>query len=158
MYVAVHLLVTLMLTLTKFVYMYTTHTHTHMHSCSYIHTHTHTHTHIYHTELTLTVDNLTAVLDSVRGNMDGIISWLQIPYSKQSELQQQYDRGQVNRGYAEYFINNNLVPLWTMVANALWEGRETGALEMVQKLYLKGEPYVLWCKSEGKNVSLRILC
>ena len=119
MYVAVHLLVTLMLTLTKFVHMCThTHTHTHMHSCSYTHTHI-----IYHTELTLTVDNLTTVLDSVRGNMVGVISWLQIPYSKQSELQQQYDKGQVNRGYAEYFINNHLAPLWTMVANALWELR-----------------------------------
>ena len=136
-YVTVHLLITLMLTLT-----------TSVHISAYTHTHTHTHTH--HTEPTLIVDNLTAVLDSVQGNMRSVIVWLQISFFQKSELQQQYDRGQVNRVYAEYFISNNPCPSWTIVANALWILYEAGALEMIQKLYLKGEPCVHLCRIEGR--------
>ena len=137
-YVAVHLLITLMLTLTA----------------SHIHTHTHTHTLtlIRHTEPTLTVDNLTAVLDSVQEYMNIVIDDLHIPDSKQRQLQQQYDSGQVNTARAEYIIRYHPSPSWTIIANALWYYREAGALEMVQKLYLKGESCAHSCRSEGRII------
>ena len=121
-YVAVHLLITLMLTLTTSVHMSTSSTHTL--TC--------------HTEPTLTANNLTAVLDSVQESMDFITQRLHIPYSKQRQLQQQYDSGQVNTARADYIIDHHPSPTWTVVANAVWYYREAGALEMVQKLYLKG--------------------
>ena len=123
-----------------------THMHTctctHTHTCTYTHTHKNTqiHAHTNHTEPTLTVDNLTTVLDSVQMNMYFVTRWLGIPRSQVDELQQQY-KGQISRGYAEYFIINNVAPSWTTVANALWLNWETGSLKIVQ-VYLKGEPHM----------------
>ena len=135
--VAVHLLITLMLTLTTSVHMSTS---------------THTHTLTHHTEPTLTVDNLTAVLDSVQKDMDSVLLYLHIPSSKRRQLQQLYDRGQVNTARADYIIDHHPTPSWTIVANALWYWRAAGALEMVQKLYLKGEPCAHSCRSEGRII------
>ena len=145
-YVAVHLLITLMLTLTTSVHMSTS-------------THTHTHTLTRHTEPTLTVDNLTAVLDSVQEHMDSVLLYLHIPYFKQGQLQQQYDSGQVNTARADYIIDHHPSPSWIIVANALWRLRAAGALEVVQKLYLKGEPCAHSCRSEGRIIlSVSELC
>ena len=127
------------------------------HICAHVHLYTHTHTHTLtrHTEPTLTVDNLTAVLDSVqRWNMDAVLFYLHIPSSKPLQLQQQYDSGQVNTACADYIIDHHPSPSWTVVANALWLFQEAGALEMVQKLYLKGEPYAHGCRSEGRIMSV----
>ena len=140
-YVAVHLLITLMLTLTTYVHMSTS-----------THTHTHTHTHTRHTEPTLMVDNLTAVLDNIQVYMDFVLSNLHIPSSKRDQLEQQYDSGQVNTAYADYIINHHPSPSWTIIADAFWSWYAAGALEMVQKLYLKGEPCAHSCKSEGRII------
>ena len=82
--------------------------------------------------------------------MDLFLSYLHIPSSKQRQLQQQYDRGQVNTACADYIIDHHPSPSWMIVANALWFWGEAGALEMVQKLYLKGEPCAHSCRSEGR--------
>ena len=105
-------------------------------------THTHIHTVTHHTEPTLTVDNLTVVLNSVQDDMNYVLSYLHIPSSKQEQLQQQYSRGQVNTARADYIIDRHPAPSWTLVANALWYWTAAGALEIVQKLYLKGETCV----------------
>ena len=42
--------------------------------------------------------------------------------------------------YSIFFLTDNPSPSWSTVALALWEAGEHGALEVVQKLYLKGEP------------------
>ena len=113
-----------------------------------------THTHTRHTEPTLTVDNLTTVFDSVpQWNMISIANLLDIPNSKQYQLQQNYGSELVNNtAYADYIIGHHPCPSWTMVANALWYWKESGALEMVQKLYLKGEPCAHSCRSEGRII------
>jgi hypothetical protein len=105
---------------------------------------------MHHTEPTLTVKNLTAVLDSVQGHIDYITGYLRIPSLKRDQLKQQYNRGQVNTAYADYIIGHHPSPSWTIVADALWFGLATGALEMVQKLYLKGEPCAHSRRSEGR--------
>ena len=105
-----------------------------------------THTLTRHTEPTLTVDNLTVVLNSVQDDMNYVLSYLHIPSSKQEQLQQQYSRGQVNTARADYIIDHHPAPSWTVIANALWYWTAAGALEIVQKLYLKGEPCVHSCK------------
>ena len=115
-------------------------------------THTHIHTVTHHTEPTLTVDNLTVVLISVQDDMNYVLSYLHIPSSKQEQLQQQYSRGQVNTARADYIIDHHPSPSWMMVANALWRWRAAGALEMVQTLYLKGEPCAHSCRSEGRII------
>ena len=112
-----------------------TSTHTHIHT----HTHTHTHTQTCNvTEPSLTADTLSSILDSVQ-SLDDVGAWLQIPLSKREELQRQYDRRQLPRAYSTIFLTEVPSPSWSTVALALWENRELGALEIVQKSYLTGE-------------------
>ena len=109
-----------------------------------------------HTEPSLTLDTLTSVLDGVQ-HLDGGVgvgAYLQIPDSKRDELQHQYDRRQLPRAYSTVFLTDNPSPSWSTVALALWEAKEHGALEVVQKLYLKGEPCAHSCRSEGRIGSL----
>ena len=105
----------------------------------------------------MTLDNLTSVLDGVQ-NLDdddgGVTDWLQIPRSKRDELQGQYERRQLSRAYSTYYLSKHPSPSWSIAAFALWEKGEHGALEVVQKLYLKGEPYAHSCRSEGRTGSL----
>ena len=82
--------------------------------------------------------------------MNFVLSDFHIPSSKQDQLQSQYGRGQVNTARANYIIDDHPAPSWTIVANALWFWKAAGALEMVQRLYLKGEPCAHSCRSEGR--------
>ena len=106
-----------------------------------------------HTEPSLTLDTLTSVLDGVQ-DLDGVGVYLRIPYSKREELQCQYDRRQLPRAFSTVFLTDNPSPSWSTVAYALWQAGEHGALEVVQKLYLKGEPCAHSCRSEGRIGSL----
>ena len=103
-------------------------------------------------EPSLTLDNLTSVFDGV-SDVDRLVSigWLQIPSSKQDELQQQYDGREWMRAYSTYYITQHPAPSWRIIALALWEEVELGALEVVQKLYLKGEPCADSFRSEGRS-------
>ena len=117
------------------------------HICTHVHLPT-------HPEPSLTLDNLTSVLDGVE-NMDRVATWLQIPQSKQDELRRQYDRQQIKRALSAYFMSHHPAPSWLIVADALWMTKNHGALEVVQKLYFKGELYADSCRSEGRmSVSL----
>jgi hypothetical protein len=89
----------------------------------------------------LTLDALSSVLDGIQ-NLKSVVMWLEIPDSKRDELKQQYDRRQLPRAYSTVFLTEIPSPSWSTVALALWGAREYGALEVVQKLYLKGEPCV----------------
>ena len=102
-----------------------------------------------HTEPSLTLDTLSSILDGVQ-SLDDVGEWLQIPDSKRYELQRQYDRRQLPRAYSTVFLTDNPSPSWSTVAFALWEEGEHGALEVVQKLYLKGEPCAHSCRSERR--------
>ena len=107
-----------------------------IHTCLLI-----THTDHMHTlsEKSLTLDNLNCILDGVQ-NMDyGVTNWLQIPPIKRDELQQQFNGNQLKRAYIVHFLSCHPAPSWRIVANALWQADEYGALELVQKFYLKGE-------------------
>ena len=116
--------------------------------------HTCTYTYMYmHTEPSLTLDTLTSVLDGIQ-RLDDVGAWLQIPYTKREELQRQYDRGQLPRVFSTVFVTDNPSPSWSTVTFALWQEGEHGALEVVQKLYLKGEPCAHSCRSEGRIGSL----
>ena len=108
-----------------------------------------------HTEPSLTLDTLSSVLDDVQ-RLDGDVlgSYLQIPHSKRVDLQHQYDRRQLPRAFSTVFLTDNPSPSWSTVALALWQAEELGALEVVQKLYLKGEPCAHSCRSEGRIGSL----
>ena len=118
-----------------------TYSHTHMHTHTHIHTHMHTYS---YTEPSLTLDTLSSVLDGAQhlDGLDDLRGWLQIPDSKGIELQQQYDNRQLPRAFSTVFLTENPSPSWNTVAHALWEMEELGALEVVQKLYLKGEPCI----------------
>ena len=97
-----------------------------------------------HTEPSLTLDTLSSVLDGVQHmyDLDDIGTWLQIPGFKRDEIERQYDWRQLPRAYSTVFLTDNPSPSWSTVAYALWEAGEHGALEVVQKLYLKGQPCV----------------
>ena len=80
-----------------------------------------------------------------------VVDLLHIPYSKQRELRQQYPVvAQRKRAYSAYYLAHHPGPSWRIIANALWRSKNHGALEVVQKLYLKGEPCVDSCRSEGR--------
>ena len=101
------------------------------------------------------MDNLSTVLDGVQdSDMDYSARWLHIPDSNRDELKQRYDSIQVKRALAEYFIKHHPAPSWTIVATALWINGESEALEVVQKLYLKGEPCEHSCRSEERILSV----
>ena len=117
------------------------------HICAHVHLPT-------HPEPSLTLDNLTSVFDGVK-DMEFVGAWLQIPDSKQDELEQQYDGQQIKRAFSAYFMSHHPAPSWLIIAIALWCMKEHGALEVVQKLYLKGKPCADNCRSEGRmSVSL----
>ena len=119
-----------------------THTLTHTWHVHLLHTHTYIHIHM-HTEPSLTLDTLSSVLDNVQRLGDSIVGdYLQIPNFKLEEFKRQYDRRQLPRVYSTVFLTDNPSPSWSTIALALWEVGEHGALEVVQKLYLKGEPCI----------------
>ena len=95
-----------------------------------------------HTELTLTEENLTSLLEGVK-DLDGVIGvtfYLHIPVSRQSEIQRQYSSiTQRRQEYCRYWLTYHPSPSWLVVANALYMKDECGALEVLQKFYLKGE-------------------
>ena len=93
------------------------------------------------------------------GNLDSLGYWLHIPYSKCEELQQQYPVvAHLKHAYSTYFLTHHPSPSWRIIATALWGKGELVALEVVQKLYLKGEPCADSCRSEGRIGSLSIMC
>ena len=114
-YVAVHLLTTLMLTLTTSVHI--------------------------STEPTISLRTITSVMSGVQ-DMDRVAYWLQIPPSKQTEIQQQYDSVPLRKqAYMEYWLAHHPAPSWKVIAISLWVTGELAALEMVQKLYFKGKSH-----------------
>ena len=105
------------------------------------------------------LDNLNTVMESVsEGGLRGVGTWLQIPDSKKAELQEQYPVvAQLKRAYSAYFLTHHPAPCWWIIATALYRKGELGALEVVQKLYLRGEPCADSCRSEGRIDSLCIM-
>ena len=123
--------------------------------CAHIHIHTHTCTYTCtYTEPSLTLDTLSSILESVQrlDGFGGVGFYLQIPRFKRDELGQQYNRRQLSRAYSTVFLTENPSPSWSTVALAMWEAGEHGALEVVQKLYLKGEPCAHSCRGEGSYI------
>ena len=89
---------------------------------------------------------------------EGVVDWLHIPYTKREELQQQYPVvAQRRLAYSVYYLAHHPGPSWRIIATALYNAGEHGALEVVQKLYLKGEPCADSCRSEGIIGSLCIV-
>ena len=73
--------------------------------------------------------------------MDSVAARLQSPVSKRVEIHQQYASGPGRkRAYMEYWVAHHPAPSWKMIAISLWQSRELGALEVIQKLYFKGKP------------------
>ena len=106
------------------------------------------------------LENLNTVMEGVSnveltGYGSGILDQLHIPWSKQVELQQQYPVvAQLKRAYSTYFLTHHPAPCWWIIATALYNGRELGALEVVQKLYLRGEPCADNCRKIAQNLKL----
>jgi hypothetical protein len=102
-----------------------------------------------HKEPSLTLDALSSVLDGVQDPID-VGKWLQIPCSKRAELWRHYDWRQLSRAYSTVFLTEVPSPSWNTLALALWHTGELGALEVLQKLHLKGKPCEHGCRSEGE--------
>ena len=88
-------------------------------------------------------------------NRKNVLDWLHIPRPKQRELQQQYPVVvHHKRAYSAYYLAHHPGPSWRVIATSLWQRGELEALEVVQKLHLKGEPCADSCRSEGRIGSL----
>ena len=105
------------------------------------------------------LENLNTVMESIsEGGLDGVGVWLHIPVSKHQELQQQnHVVAQRKRAYSAYFLTHHPAPCWRIIATALYRKNELGALEVVQKLYLRGEPCADSCRNERSIDSLCIM-
>ena len=105
------------------------------------------------------LENLNTVMEGViEAELEDVGMWLHIPLSQQRELEQQYPVvAQRKRAYSAYFLTHHPAPCWWIIATALYELRELEALEVVQKLYLRGEPCADSCRSEGRIDSLCIM-
>ena len=78
-------------------------------------------------------------MDGVQDMDRIVVDCLQIPFSKQRDIWQQYASGpHRNRAYMDYWITHHPAPSWKLIAISLWVARELKALEVVQKLYFKG--------------------
>ena len=98
------------------------------------------------TEATLTLENLTSLLEGVRV-LDIMADFLHIPDNKQVEIRRQYSNiSQQKQEYWQYFLSQHPTPSWLIVADALYLTGEHGALEVLRKLYLKGRPHVVAIK------------
>ena len=88
---------------------------------------------------TLTLSNLTTLLENVDWNDVGSGLW--IPRSKRNMIQQQHHGSQCRQACWEFYLNEAPFPCWKRVAHALYLGnrRYLEELEIVQKKYLKGE-------------------
>ena len=103
---------------------------------------THLHVPLHHTEPTLTVENLTSLLEGVK-DLNMVALWLHVPGSKRKEMAQQYRSiPQSKQAYCEWWLTHHPSPSWLVVANALYKRYEHGALKVLQKMYLKGKPHV----------------
>ena len=102
------------------------------------------------------LENLNSVMEGVtEGGLDIVGAWLHTPQSKRDELEQQYPVvAQRRRAYSAYFLTHHPAPCWWIIATALYELWELGALEVVQKLYLRGELCADSCRSDGRIDSL----
>ena len=101
-------------------------------------------------EPTLTVSNLYDALEEVK-ELDEIGDGLEIPTSKQQDINSQYSRdSQRKQAIMEEFINNHPAPSWRLVADFLYKmdtgdrrrgrefGKYLGALQTIKQKYLKG--------------------
>lgn len=70
----------------------------------------------------------------------GVTGYLHIPLSKRVEIKRQYSSASQRRQeYSRYWLAHHPCPSWLGVADALYMSREHGALEVLQRFYLKGE-------------------
>ena len=91
-------------------------------------------------------------------NFPTVAALLHIPDLKQEQIEVEYPVvTQRKRAYSAYYLTHLPGPSWRIIATALYNAKEFGALEVVQKLYLKGEPCADSCRSEGRFGSLCIL-
>ena len=107
-----------------------------------------------HTEPTLIEENLTSLLERVE-DLDGVAADLHIPRSKRDEIKRQYSSiSQRRQQYCCYWLSDHPAPSWLAVADTLYRKRDHGALEVLQKFYLKGEHiHVPERKLEGSGIS-----
>ena len=70
----------------------------------------------------------------------GVATFLHIPDSKRNTIKRQYSSiSQRRLQYCRYWLSDHPAPSWLVVADALYIRREHGALDVLQKFYLKGE-------------------
>ena len=86
-------------------------------------------------------------------DIEKVGDFLQIPRSKQDEIDEQYEciseygailwhnLAQNLRAHWDYWLTHHPAPSWNLVAIALWKAGKHETLEVLQKTYLKGKPY-----------------
>ncbi len=98
---------------------------------------------ILFSEPTLTLSNLTTLLENVDWDNVGRALW--IPPSKLDMIQQQHHKSKCRQACWELYLNEVPFPSWKTVAEALYLKGYLEELEIVQKKYLKGESVLNWC-------------
>ena len=92
-----------------------------------------------HTEPTLTLTNVTAIMEHVQ-RWKHVAFHINIPESKLDELMKQNPTtAQRKQACWDYWLSHHSAPSWRSLANALYEWKVHGTLEVLQMKYLKGK-------------------
>ena len=92
-----------------------------------------------HTDPTLTLNNVTAIMKDVR-QWDDVADLIGISVSKRVELESQNPTtDQCKQAYWDCWLHHHPAPSWRILASGLHFWQELGALEVLQMNYLKGE-------------------
>ena len=100
------------------------------------------------TEPTLTVQNLTNVMKSVRD----VTQWFDIPHSKLREIKMNHPNvTDFRQELFRYYINHRPGASWLQMADTAWVFNEDAVLDMINRSYLKGNTcsnlYGIYCYS-----------
>ena len=91
------------------------------------------------TDLTLTLDNITAIMKDVQ-RWEDVARWIGIPLIKCAELRSQNPTAdQAKQACWDYWLHHHPACSWSILADGLYYWGEHGALEVLQMNYLKGE-------------------
>ena len=92
-----------------------------------------------HTEPTLTIKNLSNVLEGVM-NVGDVAFRLGIPDSKRREMRQNNPNKRDHcQEVARYYVTQGPGATWLGVADALWRYEDYAPLETVNKVYIRGK-------------------
>ncbi len=91
------------------------------------------------TDTSLTLTNLTQIMEDVKMFKYGLCLYLNIPYSVYDDISKRHSDEPQKNALWEWYLNNHPSPSWRHIANALYHSNVHDVLDVMRSRYLKGE-------------------